>query len=164
MPRSSDEPNTPSEINVADYQNSNRLRNVVILITIGIASLTIRALISYDFDQSALLYVGIPFLVAVTLLWVVKKPSQPSLTKYYLYLIGWSLIVMLGTSIILFEGFVCVVMFMPIYFGILLLMYLFQLFVQYLHKGQMKLELTQVQNDYIRTTFMEDSSYRKRAS
>lgn len=159
MPRSSDEPNTPSEINVADYQNSNRLRNVVILITIGIASLTIRALISYDFDQSALLYVGIPFLVAVTLLWVVKKPSQPSLTKYYLYLIGWSLIVMLGTSIILFEGFVCVVMFMPIYFGILLLMYLFQLFVQYLHKGQMKLELTQVQNDYIRTTFMEDSSY-----
>lgn len=261
MHRSMDETNKSHKTNLTDQQNSDRRRNVLILLIIGTASLIIRALVSYEFDQSALLYVGVPFLVAVALLWVIKKPSQPSLTRYYLYLVGWSLVVMLGTSIILFEGFVCVVMFMPIYFGILLLMYLFQLFVQYLHRrdkgthyahvfpllivvssfegvvptfeferdysvskeivvdasisqiqhqltqpiqldvkrnwllslfpmptnidagtlsegdvhnidfvyhrwfitntheGQMKLELTQVQNDYIQTTFMEDSSY-----
>jgi hypothetical protein len=89
-------------------------------------------LIAYEFDRTAILYVGIPFFVAVALLCVVEKPSKPSLTRYYGYLVMWSLIVMLGTSIILFEGFVCVVMFMPIYFGILLLMYLFQALVQYL--------------------------------
>jgi hypothetical protein len=134
MHRSTDEPNKSRNANLTNYQNSNRRRNVLILLVIGASSLIIRALISYEFDQSALLYVGVPFLVAVALLWVIKKPSQPSLTKYYLYLVGWSLVVMLGTSIVLFEGFVCVVMFMPIYFGILSLMYLFQLFVQYLHR------------------------------
>ncbi len=111
---------------------SNRRRNIYILLIIGVTSILIRMLIAYEFDRTAILYVGIPFFVAVALLCVVEKPSKPSLTRYYGYLVMWSLIVMLGTSIILFEGFVCVVMFMPIYFGILLLMYLFQALVQYL--------------------------------
>lgn len=109
---------------------NNRKRNIGILLVIGAASLLIRLLVSYEFDRSALLYVGVPFFVAIALLYVVKKPAKPNLTSYYGYLVLWSLIVMLGTSIILFEGFVCVVMFMPIYFGILLLMYLFQVVSQ----------------------------------
>jgi len=240
---------------------SARRRNIYILLIIGITSLLIRALISYDFDRTALLYVGIPFLVALALLYVVQKPEQPSLHRYYGHVVMWSLIVMLGTSVILFEGFVCVIMFMPIYFAILFLMYLFQVLAEYLnhtnkgkhyahvlpviilmsafegvlpsvsfereysvtrelvvdasiqqiqqqlaqpmhlnvernwllslfpmptnihagtlssgdvhkidftyhrwfvtntHKGHMKLELTQVEHDYIRTTFLEDTSY-----
>lgn len=110
-----------------------RRRNIYILLVIGIASLLIRLLISYEFDRTALLYVGIPFLVAIALLSIVEKPEKPSLHRYYLHIVVWSLIVMLGTSIILFEGFVCVVMFMPIYFAIILLMYLFQLLAQYLN-------------------------------
>jgi hypothetical protein len=114
---------------------SKRRRNIYILLIIGVTSLLIRALISYDFDRTALLYVGIPFFVALALLYVVQKPEQPSLHKYYGHVVMWSLIVMLGTSIILFEGFVCVVMFMPIYFGILLLMYLFQVLAERLHSS-----------------------------
>lgn len=241
--------------------NSARKRNIAILLLIGLTSVLIRALNAYHFERSALLYVGIPFLVAIALLYIVEKPAKASLARYYGYLVVWSLIVMLGTSIILFEGFVCVLMFMPIYFGILLLMYLFHELVHYLdgknkdthyvqvlpvmiflsafegvvpnlafereysvtkdlviaasvsdiqkqliqpmeldvernwllslfpmptniqaetlsagdvheidfvyhrwfvtntHKGQMKLELTDVESDYIRTTFLDDSSY-----
>lgn len=240
---------------------SKRRRNILILLLIGVCSLLIRALMSYNFDRTALLYVGVPFFVSVALLYIVKKPEKPSLNRYYGHLVLWSLIVMLGTSVVLFEGFVCVIMFMPIYFGILFLMYLFQLLSFYLksrnkgshyahilpvviflsafegvvpsasfereysisknivisatpeeiknkliepmhlniernwllslfpmpnnidagtlsagdvhnidftyhrwfvtntHKGHMKLELTQVEDDYIRTTFLEDTSY-----
>jgi hypothetical protein len=64
----------------------------------------------------------------------VKKPEQPSLNRYYGHVAMWSLIVMLGTSIILFEGFVCVVMFMPIYFFIMLVMYVVQVLAEHLEK------------------------------
>jgi len=240
---------------------SKRRRNISILLLIGVSSLLIRVLMSYNFDKTALLYVGIPFFVSIFLMYIIKKPEQPTLNRYYGNLVLWSLIVMLGTSVILFEGFVCVVMFMPIYFGILLIMYLSQLLSCYLqsknkgthyahilpaviflsafegvipsasfereysitkelvinatpeeiqqkliepmqlnvernwllslfpmpsnieaetlstgdvhqidftyhrwfvtntHKGHMKLELTQVESDYIRTTFLEDTSY-----
>ncbi|MDC0603639.1 hypothetical protein OAP14_11595 [Aliiglaciecola sp.] len=123
---------------------NNRKRNISILLIIGAASLIIRLLISYEFDRSALLYVGVPFLVAVALLYVVEKPAKPGLTGYYGYLVLWSLIVMLGTSIVLFEGFVCVVMFMPIYFGILLLMYLFQVAIQKLESNNKGTHYVQV--------------------
>ena len=247
--------------NKAPSHISKRRRNISILLLIGVCSLLIRALMSYNFDRTALLYVGVPFFVSVALLYIVKKPEKPSLNRYYGHLVLWSLIVMLGTSVVLFEGFVCVIMFMPIYFGILFLMYLFQLLSCYLksrnkgshyahilpvviflsafegvvpsasfereysitknivisatpeeiknkliepmhlniernwllslfpmpnnidagtlsagdvhnidftyhrwfvtntHKGHMKLELTQVEDDYIRTTFLEDTSY-----
>ncbi len=253
----SEKPPFPS----APQSISKRRRNISILLLIGASSLLIRTLMSYNFDRTALLYVGIPFFVSIALLYIIKKPEQPTLNRYYGNLVLWSLIVMLGTSVVLFEGFVCVIMFMPIYFGILLLMYLFQLLTCYLrskkkgthyahilpaviflsafegvvpsasfereysitkelvinatpeeiqqklikpmqldiernwllslfpmpsnieagtlsagdvhhidftyhrwfvtntHKGHMKLELTQVENDYIRTTFLEDTSY-----
>ncbi|MBF7072641.1 hypothetical protein ISG33_04415 [Glaciecola sp. MH2013] len=112
---------------------NKRLRNIYILLVIGLASLLIRLLISYEFDKTALLYVGIPFLVALALLSIVEKPEKPSLHHYYLHIVLWSLIVMLGTSIVLFEGIICVVMFMPIYFAIIFLMYLFELLVKYLN-------------------------------
>lgn len=112
---------------------SKRRRNICILLIIGAASILIRLLVSYEFDRTALLYVGVPFLVALAMLFVVKKPEKPSLHTNYFHIVAWSLIVMLGTSIVLFEGFVCVVMFMPIYFAIILLMYLFQLLAQYLN-------------------------------
>jgi len=183
-------------------KSTKRRRNILILLVIGTASLLIRLLMSYEFDRTALLYVGIPFLVALALLFVVEKPEKPSLHRYYGHIVMWSLIVMLGTSIVLFEGFICVLMFMPIYFAIILLMYLFQLLGQYLnhvdkskhyglfpmptridaetlvagdkhtidfiyhrwfvtntHKGNMTLEISEVQPEYIRTTFLEDTSY-----
>ncbi len=108
-----------------------RNRNIVLLVIIGVVSLLIRLLIEYDFDRSALLYVGIPFLVAIALLFIETPDFSDNWKRRYLRIIIRSLIVMLGSSIILFEGFVCVVMFMPIYFFIVFLMFLLEAFRRY---------------------------------
>jgi len=85
----------------------------------------------YNFDRSALLYVGIPFLIAITLLFIERPEPPHNWKRRYVNIIILSLVIMLGSSIILFEGFVCVLMFMPIYFFIILLMFLFEAFKRY---------------------------------
>jgi len=102
-----------------------RNRNILVLIIIGAASLLIRLLMDYNFDRSALLYVGIPFLIAIALLFIERPEPVQNWRRRYVNIIILSLVIMLGSSIILFEGFVCVVMFMPIYFFIILIMFLF---------------------------------------
>lgn len=111
-----------------------RNRNLMIIAIIGIVSVLIRLLMKYDFDRSALLYVGIPFLIAVALLFIERPSSSANWKRRYLIIVVLSLVIMLGSSVILFEGFVCVVMFMPIYFFIVLLMFLFEWLKRYRHK------------------------------
>ncbi len=108
-----------------------RNRNLFVLGAIGVISLLIRLLTEYDFDRSALLYVGIPYLVAIILLFIEPLETKKNWKRRYLNLIILSLIIMLGSSVVLFEGFVCVVMFMPIYFSILLLMFLIEAIKRY---------------------------------
>lgn len=116
-----------------------RNKNVLLLLIIGVVSILIRLLMQYNFDRSALLYVGIPFLIAISLLFI-KRPEPPhNWKRRYVNIIIMSLVIMLGSSIILFEGFVCIVMFMPIYFFIIFLMFLLEAFNQYRksnHKGK----------------------------
>jgi len=102
----------------------NRNRNIKLLLIIGIVSMLIRLLMDYDFDRTALLYVGIPFLVAISLLFIKRPQQSENWKRRYINLVIASLIVMLGSSVILFEGFVCVVMFMPIYFIVIFIVFL----------------------------------------
>lgn len=108
---------------------TNRKRLVLILIMIALASLAVRALIGYQFHESALLYVGIPFIIAMMLI-LLRPLGEVSWKKRYLILIIDAFIVMLGSSVVLFEGFVCVVMFMPIYLLILLIIFIAEAFRQ----------------------------------
>ena len=108
-----------------------RNRNILLLVIIGVVSVLIRLLIEYNFDRSALLYVGIPFLIAITLLFIERPEPPHNWKRRYVNIIILSLVIMLGSSIILFEGFVCVLMFMPIYFFIILLMFLLEAFKRY---------------------------------
>lgn len=108
-----------------------RNKNILLLVIIGVVSVLIRLLMEYNFDRSALLYVGIPFLIAITLLFIERPEPPHNWKRRYVNIIILSLVVMLGSSIILFEGFVCVLMFMPIYFFIILLMFLLQAFKRY---------------------------------
>lgn len=108
-----------------------RNKNILLLIIIGVVSLLIRLLMQYNFDRSALLYVGIPFLIAISLMFIERPKPQHNWKQRYVNMVISSLIIMLGSSIILFEGFVCVVMFMPIYFFIVLLMFLLEAFKRY---------------------------------
>jgi len=89
---------------------------VLILILVAAASITIRMLDRYQFHQSALLYIGIPFLISLAI--VAFRPPSSKDKWWHAYrdhsLIA--LIVFLSSSVVLFEGFICVVFFMPIYF------------------------------------------------
>lgn len=86
------------------------------LLLIGVGSLTVHFLLRDELRSSALLYVGLPYLGAVAI--TILRPAVPGtrVWRRYLDFSLTSLIVMLGSSIVLFEGFVCVVMFLPIYF------------------------------------------------
>lgn len=112
-----------------------RKQTIFILMIIALASISIRLLMSYQFSHSALLYVGVPFFIALALIGSIKKPkTKLGLIGFYGYISLWSLVIMLATSVILFEGFVCVLMFMPIYFGILLLISIFHVIAESLGK------------------------------
>lgn len=101
-----------------------RRRMVVLLLIIAAASIAIRALGHYQFHASALLYVGIPFLISLAI--TAFRPFIDSSKWWHVYRdhVLIALAVFLGTSVILFEGFVCVVMFMPIYFLIVSIAFL----------------------------------------
>ncbi|MCO7223453.1 hypothetical protein [Pleionea sp. CnH1-48] len=111
---------------------------LVLLIVSGIASLSVRILSEYKFDESALLYVGIPYAIAVALLFLIPSPDNSDWKRVYLNLCLYSLIVMLASSIILFEGFLCVVMFMPIYFGVILLVFALHAMIRYAKDNKSK--------------------------
>ena len=106
-------------------------RPLVLLSIIATASILIHFLLRSKIPGSALLYVGIPFLISVLLLTFTKKIEQPTWKQKFINHIRDALIVMMGSSVILFEGFVCVVMFMPIYFSIMLINFIITAFNQH---------------------------------
>lgn len=106
----------------------NKTKLFFILISIAIVSILIRLLIEYKFDKTALLYVGIPFLVSLILIKIRKPDNILSLRKQYINRLIDAFIIMLGSSVVLFEGFVCVAMFIPIYLIIILIMFLIEAF------------------------------------
>lgn len=82
------------------------------------------------FANSALLYVGIPFLVSFAIFQLSPTPEGERLGPAYLRHLLVATIIMLATSAVLFEGFICVLFFAPIYFIIVSLTYLFRFWGQ----------------------------------
>jgi hypothetical protein len=99
-----------------DQEARNRKVWVAVLVLIAVASIVIRLLFRYDFSHSALLYVAIPFLISLAIAAYRPPKSAEKWWHYYRDHTYAALIVFLGSSIVLFEGFVCVLFFMPIYF------------------------------------------------
>ncbi|MFK7885566.1 MAG: hypothetical protein AB8G16_01765, partial [Gammaproteobacteria bacterium] len=93
---------------------AKRVNAVGLLLIIGVASIVVRLLFDYRFHTSALLYIGVPYLVSVLIALLRPKESYKSLLHEYRDDVLKSLMVMLGSSILLFEGFVCVAFFLPI--------------------------------------------------
>ena len=94
-------------------------RGFAILFTIGVAALTIRTTLDSEFRNSTLLYILIPFGLSVLLQTLTPRSTTDRAFWRYVNHLRDGTIVMLATSAFLFEGFLCVLMFMPIYyFGI----------------------------------------------
>lgn len=97
------------------------------IVMITVFSLFVRLLIHYEFDTTALLYVGLPMVIAVAIiLFTGESDSQNWKVRYWNHT-RTALLVLLVSSAILFEGFLCVLMFMPIYFGVVLCVFLIEL-------------------------------------
>jgi hypothetical protein len=105
----------------------NKLRGFYIFFAIGVATLSIRAILDSEFRNSTLLYLLVPFCVSILLHAV--TPSNDiegvSVGRRLGRHLRDATIVMLGSSALLFEGFICVLFFMPIYYLIVLIGFTF---------------------------------------
>lgn len=91
---------------------------VCLLVLTGIFSLAFHALSTYRLEHSALLYILIPYTISLVIAWFrpYGKPTN-RWAAYRKHLVS-SLIVFFATSVLLREGFVCVLFFLPIYIAI----------------------------------------------
>lgn len=103
---------------------SVKSRSVVILVTIAVASVLIHLILRSSINGSALLYVGIPFLISMILLVFTDKNEKPTWKQKFKNHLRDAFIIMMASSVILFEGFVCVLMFIPIYLSIILIVFI----------------------------------------
>jgi hypothetical protein len=91
-----------------------------ILFVIGAASLTIRAILDSGFRNSTLLYLIVPFAVSIALQKLVPRRDEKALGRLsYGNHLRDATIVFLASSALLFEGFICVLFFMPIYYVVI---------------------------------------------
>ncbi|MGI9295147.1 MAG: hypothetical protein ACR2PS_14295 [Pseudomonadales bacterium] len=90
-------------------------RLLVILLLVALVAFGFRLLIHAESAGSALTYVALPFCVAMVLLFFTTHSDSKKWYLRYWNVLRDSMIVMLSSSIVLFEGFICVLMFIPIY-------------------------------------------------
>lgn len=60
----------------------SRVTTLATIVLIGMASITVRLLFQYDFETSALLYVGVPHLIAIAIVWM--RPIDSEATWWHL--------------------------------------------------------------------------------
>jgi hypothetical protein len=87
-----------------------------LLFLIGASMLIIRALLDSDFGKTTLLYLLVPFGISMTLYFLTKPSQKLGRGWGYLNHLRLATIIFFATSALLFEGFICVLMFMPIYY------------------------------------------------
>ena len=107
-----------------DKHGHRRMSTIAYLLIIGVMSLTIHLLFIGGLGQSGVLYMLIPY--SISLLITVVRPygeNKSTFSKYVSHM-ATALMVFLATSVVLREGFVCVVFFFPIYFIIVSFAYL----------------------------------------
>ncbi len=101
---------------------------LVVLFITGGAALTIRTLLDSQFGKGTLLYLIVPFAISIALSLLTRSTSRKGHFWAYLNHMRFAAIIFLATSAVLFEGFICVLMFMPIYFVLVSAGYFFMWF------------------------------------
>jgi len=109
-----------------DRYGHRRITAIGYLLLVGVASLCIHALFLGGLGHSALLYMLIPYGVSLLIAAMRSDAIADTDGKKYFRHMATALLVFLATSIVLREGFVCVIFFFPIYFIIVTLAYAFR--------------------------------------
>jgi len=93
-----------------------KLSGFYVFFVLGAATLTVRAILDSSFRNSTLLYILVPFVISIALhLGIPVSEGDRPVQRYGRHLL-YATIIFLGSSAILFEGFLCVLFFMPIYY------------------------------------------------
>ena len=87
-----------------------------LLFLIGLASIITKLILSSPYANSAVLYVTLPFAISFGMHHFIGYSSEKDIIGQYYNHMRNATIIMLGTSAVLFEGFICVLFFMPIYY------------------------------------------------
>lgn len=103
----------------------NRSQTIRILFIIALAAVVIRLLLDSRFATTSLLYLAVPFVVSVLIHQCVPYEPETTRGRQLFNHLRDATVVMLATSFVLFEGFICVLMFMPIYYVCVLIHYAF---------------------------------------
>ncbi len=93
-----------------------RVTALGLLAIAGLASLTIKLLIRHDISHTAMLYLAVPYLIAIQITALRPYREHDKWWRKYASHAVSALVVFLGSSVVLFEGFICVLFFAPIYF------------------------------------------------
>ena len=91
----------------------------------GFSFLVIRGTLNSRFATSTLLYLLIPFFISVLIYFFTGRMKSGSVGAMYINHLRDTTIVFLLTSAFLMEGFLCVLMFMPIYYFMVTIAFLF---------------------------------------
>jgi hypothetical protein len=102
-----------------------RLGGYYVFFIICAATLTTRAVLDSSFRNSTLLYLLIPFAISIAIHVTLPATEGDSPTQRYGRHLRAATIVMLASSALLFEGFLCVLFFMPIYYAMVTTGFLF---------------------------------------
>lgn len=100
-----------------------RVTTLAYLLIIGVSSLCIETLFKGGLGHSALLYMLVPYSISLIIASMRSYEVADTNLKKYLRHIVTAILIFLATSIVLREGFVCVVFFFPIYFLMVSLTY-----------------------------------------
>ncbi len=115
---------------VSNYfvERLGRVRTTVLawLLSVGIVALIIHTLILTNLNRSALLYLCVPYGVSIIIALLRSYDEPTSIYKSYISHMLSATIFFLATSIILREGFICIIFFMPIYYLMVSVAYLAQ--------------------------------------
>jgi hypothetical protein len=103
----------------------NRSQTIRIIFIIAVIAIVIRLILDSRFATSALLYLAVPFVVSVLIHQFIPYETDDTRSRQLFNHLRDATVVMLATSFILFEGFICVLMFMPIYYLCALIHYAF---------------------------------------
>lgn len=101
---------------LTERHGETRVNVIALMVLIGAASIAVRSLSIYKFDTTAILYVGIPYLISMAI--VAYRPAKTNDEWWHQYRDHslTALAVFFASSAVLFEGFICVLFFLPIYF------------------------------------------------
>jgi len=108
---------------IKNKYGARRTTLVAYLLFVGVISLLIHILFIGGLGHSSLLYMLIPYSVSLVIALLTSDSVAKTNGEKYLQHIGIATLVFLATSIVLREGFICVLFFYPIYFIIVSIAY-----------------------------------------